>query len=476
MKPAAHDVQSQSAIIFSSKLIRQLEGPDLHLPATYVGVRQVRPAGGKQAKDTLKRKRTCDGDIDDDWSPNVIDSQSNNADEAYNETLEDEDCDHRSEDNSIKRDAIVFKVTNPDGTERRMTGQEKKKLKYEMKMARHLERKEQKRIEHEELIRVQKIKKKERKKLKWLAKKNRAAGETEGPTPQKMNGRDIITAIDSQTEPQSNESSREDQDEELEGKYRGKPPVMLTPAATRVAFDLGVIGSEHHQDEGMTTIFDTDLSKRWVAQIQESMIPIERQREKEDIRPMPYKLVPEIWTRLRPEESIFTGEQKALAATDKNNPASQSDYSMTTVRNASPTYDESAYLVFRHLHQHFKLHIACGAIFGCDYLLYDGRREDKHSFAGLRIHTVTNNNDDHVLLPLPSTYDMHGFVRAMNTARKLALVATVVRSADNPNVARIAIVDLALEAILTAPTHVRKGNTEKRRFVGDTSELTKRKD
>eukprot|EP00956_Cyclotella_meneghiniana_P039043 scaffold164452_cov46-Cyclotella_meneghiniana.AAC.1 len=74
------------------------------------------------------------------------------------------------------------------------------------------------------------------------------------------------------------------------------------------------------------------------------MIPIERQREKEDIRPMPYKLVPEIWTRLRPEESIFTGEQKALAATDKNNPASQSDYSMITVRNASPTYDESAYL------------------------------------------------------------------------------------------------------------------------------------
>eukprot|EP00956_Cyclotella_meneghiniana_P044313 scaffold311888_cov119-Cyclotella_meneghiniana.AAC.2 len=64
----------------------------------------------------------------------------------------------------------------------------------------------------------------------------------------------------------------------------------------------------------------------------------------------------------------------------------------------------------------------------------------------------------------------------MNTARKLALVATVVRSADNPNVARIAIVDLALEAILTAPTHVKKGNTEKRRFVGDTSELAKRKD
>eukprot|EP00956_Cyclotella_meneghiniana_P039044 scaffold164453_cov36-Cyclotella_meneghiniana.AAC.1 len=159
-----------------------------------------------------------------------------------------------------------------------------------------------------------------------------------------MNGQDISTTADSQTEPQSNESSREDQDEELEGIYRGKPPVMLTPAATRVAIDLSVIGSEHHQDGGMTTIFDTNLSKQWAAQIQESMIPIERQREVEDIRPMPYKLVPEMWTRLRPEESIFTGEQKALAATDKNSLASQSDYSMTTVRNASPTYDESAYL------------------------------------------------------------------------------------------------------------------------------------
>ena len=467
MEPAAHDVQSQSAIVFSGNLIRQLEGPDLHLPATYVGARQVRPAGGKQVKDTLKRKRSCDGDIDDDWSPNLIASQPNNPDDTH-ETLENDGSENGS-DSNIKRDAIVFKVTNPDGTERRMTGQEKKKLKYEMKMAKHLERKESRRIEHEALIRVQKIKKKERKKLKWLAKKNRAAGKTDGPN------QETNTTLECQTTPQSNEPTGDDQEEESEGKYRGKPPVILTPAATRVALDLGAIGPEHQQDKSITIVLDTELSKQWAARIQESMIPIEKQREKEDIRPMPYKLVPEIWTRLRPKESIITGEQKTLFTTDKNSPVSQSDYSMTTIRNTSPTYDESAYLIFRYLHQHFNLHIACGAIFGCDYLLYDGRREDKHSFAGLRIHTVTNSNNEDMALPIPSAYDMHGFVRAMNTARKLALVATVVRSTDNPNAARIAIVDLALEAILTAPTHIKKGNTEKRRFVGDTNELAKHK-
>jgi hypothetical protein len=104
--------------------------------------------------------------------------------------------------------------------------------------------------------------------------------------------------------------------------------------------------------------------------------------------------------------------------------------------------------------------------------VYDGRREEKHSFAGLRVYHVRDGSSE---LPAPSAYDLHGFVRAMNTARKLALIATVRSSSDEPHVARIAVVDVALEAILTAPTHIKKGNTDKRRFVGDTNELIKRK-
>jgi hypothetical protein len=97
-------------------------------------------------------------------------------------------------------------------------------------------------------------------------------------------------------------------------------------------------------------------------------------------------------------------------------------------------------------------------------------------------------------LPIPSAYDMAGFVRTMNSARKIALLATVVRDVDDGGgngvdnsppktmattskpTYRIAIVDLALEKVLSAPTHVRKGNTKKRRSEEDAANgLVKRK-
>lgn len=57
----------------------------------------------------------------------------------------------------------------------------------------------------------------------------------------------------------------------------------------------------------------------------------------------------------------------------------------------------------------------------------------------------------------------------MNTARKIALVATVVRDESDGGLARVLIVDLALEKVLTAPTHIRKGNTAKRRSEEETA-------
>ena len=96
---------------------------------------------------------------------------------------------------------------------------------------------------------------------------------------------------------------------------------------------------------------------------------------------------------------------------------------------------------------------------------------------------------DVVRFPTPSAYDMTGFVRTMNTARKIALVAMVVRRGGRrgsgggdcdddamaqPN-ARIAIVDLALEKVLTAHAHVRKGSTTKRRTEEDAASGLARK-
>ena len=460
--------EAHSAIIFSSALIRQLESNELRLPATYIGVRQVRPAGGKQIKDNeLKRKYGANMalektvGIDDHWLPNVINIQE----KKWDEILGDPDGDGKSSLDSMKRDAIEYKVMNPDGTERRMTSKEKKKLKHEIKRAKHLERKEQTQLEVKERIRVEKANKRERKKLKWLAKKNKnqCAVDLKNEKPKENNEEKL-------SDEKLATSMQGDQDEETERKYRGNPPSILTPAATRLAIDMCAIDSGNIQIDTTTTVLDDDLAKLWAAQIQDIMLPAEKHREKEDMRPMPYRLVPEVWKRLRPKHlDAPISNSQHMKCTSIN----QQDYSISILRYPSPLHDESAFFIFKYLHQNFNLHLACGARFGCDYLLYDGQREVKHSFAGLRIHCVGSNDDD--VLPLPSAYDMHGFVRAMNTARKLALLATVVKDKNKPGVARVAIVDLALEAILTAPTHVKKGNTDKRRCVESTNELKKHK-
>jgi hypothetical protein len=143
-------------------------------------------------------------------------------------------------------------------------------------------------------------------------------------------------------------------------------------------------------------------------------------------------------------------------------------------------------------------------------LFYDGSRSDRHAFAGLRIvpisattataTTIVNpmectdtsilyqeneheevNKDSKaggvVNFPLPTPYDLTGFVRALNTAGKLALIALVMKvegvaggsTSDAPTATatgnnvtdkndeyRVAIVDLVLEKVLTAQAHVRK--------------------
>lgn len=49
--------------------------------------------------------------------------------------------------------------------------------------------------------------------------------------------------------------------------------------------------------------------------------------------------------------------------------------------------------------------------------------------------------------PLPRAYDLAGYVRCLNTAGKLALLATVVPARDDDKGYSIAIIDLALEKV-----------------------------
>ncbi len=308
------------------------------------------------------------------------------------------------------------------------------------------------------------------------------------------------------------------------------------------------------------TVMDLELSSEWSRILQRSMMPAETSRAGEEMRTMAYRLVPEPWRRLCPDalwtgtpacssppqtrggavgggtamgsgRRVFSGpggeieqdeedEARASRGVDAGGcdstrefdgsaraaPASPRPSALVRVRDpsSSRTYDEDAYAVICHIHRYSGLHIACGAAFGCDFLLYDGRREDRHSFAGLRIHSSGRRrrlrcnsgggDDSHndgidangtstggVRFSVPTAYDLSGFVRTMNTARKIALVAMVARdgrrSGENAteSTARIAIVDLALEKVLTAHAHIRKGSTTKRRSEEDAASGLARK-
>lgn len=512
---------NQSAILFTSALVQHLEKhPRLRFPGTYVGVRRVRPTGGLR-EEVLRRKHVYsksednsaggddeNGDEDDVWVPNVIDGSSSVRTAMDGENTKTNTASEIFAADAVDPKSIVYKVINSDGTERRMTKKEKKRLRYKLKNAKHDAIKEDKRIQHEERIKEAKKGKRERKRLKKLAWKKKqqlakqeleGTKELEGATvepkqenktqqPEQTAGCNIKDD-QSNTEPQTETNNSpstpiiETFDEELaamKGERKGIPPVMLTPAATCVALDLNVFKSSVTQ-ERTVTVFDTDLSREWAIMLKQSMSPAEEYRGKEDMRPMAYMVVPEVWKRLRPDSMLdisdtaneedrmdADGDKYEGEQTEENGSTLSasilSQHTLSLVRGPSPQFDSTAHLVFQHFHQHSNFHVACGARFGCDLLLYDGRRDERHSFAGLRVYSTGKDGR----LPLPSPYDMTGFVRVMNTARKISLIATVVRDED-ANTARIAIVDLCLEKVLTVETHIKKGNFEKRRSVEDTA-------
>jgi hypothetical protein len=113
-------------------------------------------------------------------------------------------------------------------------------------------------------------------------------------------------------------------------------------------------------------------------------------------------------------------------------------------------FNSSANAIIQLLYQAPTIEISCGAKFGSDFLIYNGSRNESHAFAGLRIEcseSLTN-------LTIPSAYDLSGFVRGLNTAAKLPLLASVILDGD---LHRVAIVDLALEKVSVTGANRRAG-------------------
>lgn len=516
MNPRESQSHSSSAIIFSSNLIHHLETTH-RLPSTYVGVRCIRPViDGVVKKDDngdgdihrhgVLKKRKCLGGDNNDAPCNSTASLCNQPTSTS--------INNPAVSISSREIIMTFKVTNPDGTTRRMTTQEKRQIKYQLNQERKRMKKEVVQQKHEEGIALAKKQKAERNRLKRKQKLQKLEQQQQqdaddgidgsgGSNVIKKRSRDSTTAcktnatsgsyqlssssigaLDEYYNDGMNKSAKEDASSLKGGKICHLPPVMLTPAATCIAQDMGLIDCSSavpRNKEGVkkgypkikTAVMDPNLSSQWATKLQQSMIPIEVSRANEKIRPMAYRVVPQVWKRHCPE-SLWTVEEDVK---DSSNVCSSSKESakkeekevqlenpkdtvmsgnnrvnatpttqdhheytcshMVTLRDPSLQHDTDTCAIIQHLHQQSKLHITCGATFGCDFLLYDGNREDTHSFAGLRVCCSTNsmvtsccirsNVEEGIQFPIPTAYDMYGFVRSMNTARKIALLATVVR-------------------------------------------------
>lgn len=242
----------------------------------------------------------------------------------------------------------------------------------------------------------------------------------------------------------------QDELEELYFERKGAKsvPAMLSFCMSQQASRLGVLASTPMNEKEASVSIDDDLSHKWADEIKLGMKLAEEMRMREDMREMPYRIVPEVWSRLRNEVEI---EGVTSYANYKSSGKIQTSYIKPFIISTKNSCNEERSIIVQCLSKFRNLYVSCGAKFGCDWLLYDGDREERHSFAGLRyIH------DRNVFC----AYDLAGYVRGMNTAGKLALLCTVVNGSN------VLFVDLALEKNLDAETHKKRDRKKARKEVG----------
>lgn len=405
--------QMDAAIVFHMPLVTKLASPSVRIPANYVGVRRVRPSN--QIRDL----------------------------EAYKKGTEE-------------KASIIYKVMDENGNLRRMTKKEKRDLKQKIAMEKK-EATEQKRLE---------------------AMNNPNKDESERKR-KKTNNENKYHQLE------INNSALKQELAELRGDRNGLPPVLLSPAMALQAQSV-LLGTDVStklngiQKGRCKLVYDHNLSLTWAKVIKEAMGPAEKVRKEESLRPMPYQLTPEPWKRMRPnldEKVLETTERNdsLLTSTKQENEIPPAKCQWANITCRPPTsLDSDASIVFEYLHRETPFHVSCGAKFGSDFLLYDGPREERHAFAGLRIlqssgpAASVDTIEKDKQLPIPNAYSLSGYVRCLNTAGKFALLATVIReisTEQNMPLYRVAFVDIALEKVLTAPTHKRRRRTQLRRDV-----------
>lgn len=430
---------NKGIMVFTASLVRQLSAPGSRLEPTYVGVRRVRPSS-RLVKEAFVNS-------------NKTNSEGENGNESGH-----------------KYSALSFKVVGEDGVERRMTNQEKKALKLQIAQQKKHE-KELRRLEREQ---NEPTPTKRGKKRKCNEKRpDETEDLDENPKENTSDDEDSIgAALAKVGVAQQKLSFIEQEIADLKGERQGVPPVILPPPLAQVAMQtprfLPGNTSSISQSTCSTSIWmDDNLAKEWAEVLTQSMAPALEVREQEDMRSLVYDIVPEPWQRLRPD-TIQAGLQPPPIVDDIKAESGSTEESLLVDNRESwefvairppamSTFDSDMAIVADVLHRNTALYLSCGAKFGSDFLVYDGPRIDRHAFAGLRVINETggtyaatsSNSASDRTFPVPCLYGMAGYVRCLNTAGKLALIAMVKREegADGSPQCRVAIVDLKLERV-----------------------------
>jgi hypothetical protein len=551
-------------MMFTSSLVQHAASPQLRLPANFVGVQTVRQDFKKSSSSISATPR----------SKNANDNNVVNGD-----TVTDRDIvvSHLKASNDVK-----FCVVDENGNERRMTKAEKKAKKFLMAQAKKEAKKEAAATKKRTLEQMTTVdddanSNKHNSALHVMADDNEAMEQQQNKNVQSSSKGAAAMYHQLPLDP----TTIEQELAEFQGKRGSTPPVILSPPmalqflskrrttlSSSKTLEASIVANTSCDDNGDSSailVYDHNLSQEWANRLKEQcVLPSEAVREKEDLRPLAYRLQPEPWQRIRPsleenrvattsrnynENAVQKSSQLSLsssssATTEKEVPTACDDVTVkprdwvpltcrprmtmtisplasspasvspvTTTTTASIQHDDVLSIVFEYIHRETPFYISCGAKFGSDFLVYDGPRDKRHAFAGLRVlsrftssMTTTASestlapppsspssqndknsnksvsNDNAVELPLPTAYSLTGFVRCLNTAGKLALLATVDEVSDDNHDNtiekessgrnfvvekkryRVAFVDVALEKVLDVHKRKNRGRSEKKKL------------
>jgi hypothetical protein len=500
------DNNNRVVMMFKSSLVRNVSSQKVRLPSNFVGVRSRR------------RERECS-------SKNTNTPPVNDIDDV------DDDENNVARNNKYVR----FVVVDENGNERRMTKAEKKKKKRQ--------------IVKENKDQAQQNPAKKQKLDETISTRPSSSTTTTTSTIETQEGGKSSSTSSSYHQLPINPITMDQELADFKGERAGLPTVILSPPMALQFFTknlnalpeiIPLVVDNNNKNgatgDGAILIYSHSMAEDWSNRLKEKCIlPAEGVRQKEDLRPLAYRLHPEPWQRMRPtpikeQPSLTTTRsrnhpdieerKKSLVATTTTedqiivNPNPRDWITLTcrprltsSLSSLSSSsilqHDDILSIVFEYLHRETPFYLSCGAKFGADYLLYDGPREERHAFAGLRVlsrftnsMTSSSSSSSEFQLPLPTAFSLTSFVRCLNTAGKLALLATVeevqvvapdnnekqkeegsngdddidqnnviTRKNNNNNITthyRVAFVDVALEKVLDV--HKRKKGSSKKKL------------